>query len=234
MTPRIKDTFNQPELTWFSEELLNQIKKKDFVPNLTGDGPLFTVEHPALIKAKFLFNNDLSSLRFNNSIMNWTFESFKNQIEAESHHPQIPKFGGFPWHIHQFLSSKAPEALIDFGQLGTVYLTTKTKPLPDNSKLEVHDYLLAAWLNYALSPELWGTSGKWPRFHHRLHTLFEHNGLLIGEDFPGYYRLKKNADWLIHKGIHGKKTESDFQLIFPWDFSLSKLIEIEKILSREL
>lgn len=232
MTPRIKDTFNQSELTWFSEELLAQIKKKDFLPNLTDEGPLFTVEHPELIKTKFLFANNPSSLSFNNSIMGWTFESFKNQIEAVSFYPQIPKIGGFPWQTHQFLISKEPEALIDFGQLGTVYLTTKTRPLPDSSKLELHNYLLAAWLNYALSPELWGTSGKWPRFHHRLHTLFEHNGLLIGEDFPGYYRLKKDAEWLFDKGILGKKTESDFQLILPWDFSLSKLIEIEKILSR--
>lgn len=233
MTPRINGRESESEMPWFSSQLFSQLEDKELGHNLTGEGALFHFLHPALMKANYLFVNDRESLNLPDKIFGWTIKTFKNQLEAEASFPKVSSFGGFPKDISLFLAQNVDEAILHFGDLGSAYLT-KCQPQHTISKdLELHDYLISVWLNYALSPELWGPTGKWTRFHERLHTLFAHYGLLIGDDFPGYYRLKTEASWLIEEGFLGKKTESDFQLILTWDFPLSGLIKIEKVLARE-
>jgi hypothetical protein len=232
MTPRIKELNQESDLSWFSEELLSQLKKKNFGHQLNGTGPLFELLHPALIKCRHAFEHSPQELVFRSSSSGWNLQAFKNQQEVEAKTIGIKSYGGYPWQISNFLMDNPQEAVIHFGQLGSVFLskTDLVQTTPEN--LELHQHILPVWLDYALSPELWGPAGKWPRFHARLHTLFENNGLFIEQDFPGFYPLKKEAQWLAQNGFQGRLTQTNFDLILTWDFPLSGLIELEKVLAR--
>lgn len=218
------------DLTWFSEALLKQVQKKDLPYNLSGEGAIFSILHPALLKCQHVFTHTPDQLtpRFSSGI--WKLKAYKDQQSAEKNHSSIKAFGGFPYQIAEFIQESPAKCLIHFGHLGTVYLS-KDEEL-ESKVSELHDFLLPLWLDYALSAELWGPVGKWTRFHERLHTLFEKYGLLIDKDSPGYYPLKQEAQWLGAQGFQGKLTHNQYNLIFPWDFPLSGLIELEKVLAR--
>lgn len=232
MTPRIKELGQESDLGWFSEELFSQLKQTKSSYLLNGQGPIFELLHPALIKCAHLFTHSPSELVFRSSSSGWNLMAFKTQQEALKKLKEMRSYGGFPWQMSQFIQDNPVEALINFGQLGSVHLTKAGIPVdyPENSG--PHIFALPIWLDYALSPELWGTSGKWTRFHTRLHTLFANYGLLIEQDFPGFYPLKKDAQWLLHHGFKGQLTETSFDLIMTWDFPLSGLVKLETILAR--
>jgi hypothetical protein len=122
--------------------------------------------------------------------------------------------------------------VIHFGQLGSIHLSKSELVQGVPNSLQLHHHTLPIWLDYALSTELWGPTGKWTRFHERLHTLFVNYGLLIEQDFPGHYPLKKEAQWLSQHGFQGNLTQKNYDLILTWDFPLSGVIELEKVLSR--
>lgn len=230
MTPRIKELTAEADLSWFSEELLSQLKSPSHSYDLTGEGPLFKLTHPALIKCKYYHAHSPAQLVWKEQVADWYFIVYGGKSQALAAHPGCRSFNVFPFEIHQFLAEQPAEALLHFQHLGSAFLTKK--PVPELEQRELHHYLLPLWLDYALSPELWGSAGKWTRFHERLHTLFTKYGLLIDQDSPGFYRLKKETLWLKKHGFEGRMSPHDYQLIFPWDFPLSGVIELEKVLAR--
>lgn len=225
MTPRINEA-------WFSEALLEQLKQKKSGFQMDGQGKISELTHPAIIKTEHNFTHAMDQLQLKLTSGVYSLLTFKNKAQAQAAYPQIKSFDGFPWQVWQFLQANPSEAIIHFGELGSVYLS-KTESFSPYLVPEVHQYTLPLWLDYALSPELWGPGGKWTRFHERLHTLFENNGLLIEQDFPGYYPLKTQAQWLGKHGFHGLLTNNQFVLILTWDFPLSGLVELENVLAQE-
>lgn len=225
MTPRINEA-------WFSEALLDQLKQKKSGFQMDGKGAISELTHPAILKTKHNFEHAMSELQLKLSSGSYNLLTFKNKTAALASYPHTKSYEGFPWQFWQFLQDSPSEAVIHFGEMGSIYLS-KSESFSPYLVPEVHHYTLPLWLDYALSPELWGLAGKWTRFHERLHTLFKNNGLLIDHDFPGYYPLKKEAHWLAKHGFHGLQTNDQFILILTWDFPLSGLVELEKVLARE-
>lgn len=232
MTPRIKDSNSENGLEHFSEQLLSQLQssKKEF--DLTGEGVFFDFLHPALIKTKYLFDHHRQEIAVKQVIHGRMIHSFKTHKEAQLQYPQVANYGGLPWQIFQLLQDDPHEALVDCGPLGSAYLSKRSEGRAELAGAELHDYLLPVWLDYALSPELWGPSGKWIRFHERFRTLFMKFGLLIDQSQIGYYRLSPEASWLKTKGFNGSVSVMEFSIIPNWDFPLSGLIELENILAR--
>lgn len=133
---------------------------------------------------------------------------------------------GHPKEIYKYLKGNEDVAF-DFDQLGCVFVSrNSTQDLSENPGMRL-------WLNYALSPELWGPEGKWTRFHERLHKLLEKHKLLEGSALPGYYPLKIQARSWETLPIEGDRTESSFALVLPWTFSLTDLKKIESLLIEE-
>lgn len=232
MTPRIKELGQECDLGRFSEELLSQFKKTKSSYLLNGQGPISELLHPALIKCDYLYKHSPNELVLRSSSSGRNLMAFKNQQEAEKRLKGMRSYGGFPWEISHFIQDNPPEALIHFGQLGSVHVSNADIATDYPENLGPHLFTLPIWLDYALSTELWGPVGKWPMFHARLHTLFENYGLLINQDFPGFYPLKKDAQWLLQHGFLGRLTETSFDLILTWDFPLSGLVKLETILAR--
>ena len=232
MTPRIKDSNSENSLEQFSEQLLTQLQtsKKEF--DLSGASVYFDFLHPALIKTKYLFDHHRHEMAVKQVTHGRMIHSFKNLKEAQLHYPQVANYGGLPWQIFKLLQDDPHEALVDFGPLGSAYLSRTIDEKTNWAGAELHDYLLPVWLDYALSPELWGPSGKWVRFDERFRTLFMKFGLLIDQSQIGYYRLRQEASWLKTKGFKGKESVTEFTMIPNWDFPLSGLIELENILAR--
>ncbi len=232
MTPRINESNQQTALSGFSAQLLSQAQNKKMAYQMNGSSPLFQLLHPALIKCTQIFENSPNDLVFRTQSSGWNIVSYKNIQEATQNTHKLKIYGGYPYDIGLFIQESPLEALIDFDILGTIHLF-KGEPLGSvPKKIDLHHYLLPLWLDYALSPELWGPSGKWTRFHRELHTLFDHYGLFIDKDFPGFYPLKREAKWLSEQGFHGRLTSTNFDLIPTWDFPLSGLVELKTALAR--
>ncbi len=190
------------------EMLLKQMEKKSDVINLSASAAVLEFLPP------FLLKNTPSS-----SPQDAQF-SFSPIIKS----PNLRK--GRPVEIHRFLSGME-DIELDFEQLGCVRISRKlhTEPLNDER--------MGRWLNYALSPELWGTEGKWPRFHERLVRLFEKYNLLDGPPLPGQYPLKSEArDWK-KSPFRGDLSGKTYTLLLPWTFSLTDLKRIESFLNEE-
>jgi hypothetical protein len=232
MTPRINESNFVDDPSSFSSELFSQLNHKELVFKLDGQGELFEFWHPALIKCRQVFEKSPQDLVFRANSSGWNLVSFKNQQEAALNLPGMKTYEGFPWAISQFLKDSPQEAVIHFGQLGSVHVSKSNLQEIGAEKSGLHHHMLPLWLDYALSPELWGPAGKWTRFHERLNTLFENYGLLVDRDFPGFYPLKKEAQWLSKFGFQGRLTQTSFDLILTWDFPLTGLIELEKVLAR--
>jgi hypothetical protein len=232
MTPRIKDLGQDDDLSRLSAELLSQFEKKKNVYSLDGQGPLFDLLHPAIIKCRHTYEHSPKDLIFRSNSSGWNLKAYKNQLEAERENRGIKNYGGFPCDISLFLNENPTEAMIHFGELGSLHLSKGESPQIHPKHLNLHHHVLPIWLDYALSSELWGISGKWIRFHHRLHYLFTHSGLLAAEDHIGYYPLKTEAQWLSKFGFQGRLSPTSYALILTWDFPLSALLELEKVLAR--
>jgi len=231
MTPRIKQPNSDTDLGWFSDALLGQLKHNKLSYDLSSHGPIFDLIHPALIKAQHTYIHSPQELELRSSSSGWNLISYKDKSSAEIH-SSVPAYGGFPWHISKFLKDSPSSALIHFDQLGSIYLSRSDLAKSPPAHLDFYHHALPIWLDYALSPELWGPDGKWTRFHTSLHTLFEKYGLLIEQDFPGFYPLNPKANYLANMGFKGSISEKNFTLTFPWDFPLTGLKELEEVMRR--
>lgn len=212
--------------------LLQKQTKEEFPLDLTLDGPVFTVIHPKIIWASLQFENNTIGEAPTGEIFGWNFEAFKDVTIAEKKYPEIQlKFIGRPWSFHQFLKSGAESAIVDFPGIGVAVLSKKTLPIQAGN--ELHHHLVPIWLSYALSPELWGPVGKWPRFHERLLKLLKDHDLLAGPAELGYYPLKLPAEKLKSHGLMGTSLDKTYLLVLPWTFSLSALNRVEEIVRQE-
>jgi hypothetical protein len=215
----------------FSDELLKQtLIETKF--DLTVDGKVITKLHPKLIWSKLQLKHNPEMVPLSVQIPGWHYDCFENLALAEAKYPQIPnKFTGRPWAIFQFLEKNETEAIIDFGDLGSIVLSKNELGATPKSELAWHQ--LPLWTSYALSPELWGAPGKWSRFHLRLIKLFEDSNLLENGSKTGYYILKPQASKLATAGFIGTAFEKSYVLVLPWSFSLTALEKLEKTIRQE-
>ncbi len=188
------------------EKLLEQIEKKSDVLNLSANAPVLEFLPPFLLK----------------DFVSSSLQEAQYSFEPVPQTPSVRK--GRPVEIHRFLTGMN-DIELDFEQLGCVRISRKIHEQNQN------DEKMARWLNYALSPELWGTEGKWPRFHERLMSLFEKYNLLDGPALPGYYPLKSDARSWEEMPFQGDLSGSTFSLLLPWAFSLSDLKKLESLLN---
>jgi hypothetical protein len=231
MTPRTKQTISDPDLSWFSDALLAQFKSIKSSYDLSGQGSLCDLIHPALIKAKHEYDHSSGELDFRSHSSGWNLIAYKNSKNADLH-SNAQSYGGFPWQISQFIKDGPTSAVLHFGEMGSVFLSKAELDTTIPISPEFFHYAMPIWLDYALSPELWGVSGKWTRFHASLHTLFEKYGLLIDQDFPGFYPLDPKAQYLTELGFKGSLNDKNFNLTLPWDFPLSGLKKLEEVIRR--
>lgn len=215
----------------FSEQLLAQKKQLSSI-DLTIEGPSMEVLHPKVIWAKLelKYQPDFEPPKI--EIPGWNYACFANSEAAEKSYPQIKmKFVGKPWTINQFFETNQTQAMIDFPPLGTVVLSKNEITKVRGS--EIHHHTLPHWLNYALSPELWGPQGKWTRLHAKLQKLFEEHKLLMSVPKVGYYQLLEKASLLESNGFVGTSLEKSYVLVLPWTFSLSDFEKLEKVIQQE-
>lgn len=213
-------------------EILQEQMKSESVIDLTLEGPVISKLPPKVIWAKLQYGENLQQSPEVLQRPGFFCEAFKDFDSASRKYPEIQmKFKGQPWAIAQFLNSSETRALIDFEELGSVLLSKSQLESKPGSQL--HDLLLPLWLNYALSPELWGPQGKWTRFHERLMNLFDQYNLLDGKASLGYYPLQSKAEKLANLGFKGTCLEKSFLLVTPWSFSLTELNKLEAIIRQE-
>lgn len=231
MTPRIKQSNSDTNLEWFTQALLAQQSNKSAEYDLSGKGSIFELIHPALIRVEHDFIHFPQTLEFRSESGGWNFIAYKDSDSAGLH-SATPSYGGFPWEISRFLNENPESAVLHFGHLGSMYVSRTGLEVTVPHQTQLFHHALPIWLDYALSSELWGVQGKWTRFHTCLHTLFEKYGLLIDQDFPGFYPLKPSAQYLTKLGFKGSLNETNFNLTFPWDFPLSGLKSLEETIQR--
>lgn len=213
-------------------DLLKKEVNENFPYDLTMDGPLLIKHHPKVLWAQLLYERNPGQEAPKLEIPGWNYDCFISLEAAERKFPEIKmKFRGDPWAVGKFLSSQIGMAIIDFRPLGVAVVSRS--PLQYEPGHELHHHLVAPWLNYALSPELWGNVGKWTRFHERLLTLFNSKNLFFGEAVPGHYPLKSVASKLYDSGFHGTNLDKTYLLVLPWTFSLSALKKLEEVVKQE-
>lgn len=225
MTPKpIEDAFS---------EALFQEAEEPKTWDLSLEGPLFHRQHPKVLLATLLHERAPQELPLPETFMaGWHLECFETMEEAESECGTVEvKFRGSPWEIGLFLKSGVQTALIDFSPLGAVHLSKEKSLKAPRRKLCEHT--LPLFLNYALSPELWGPAGKWPRFHRELTTVLSQKNLLIKGETPGYYLLKENASALEKNGFKGTHVDKSYLLVLPWTFSLAGLKRLVEFVRQE-
>lgn len=211
----------------FAEELLKQNLTEDTF-DLSLDGDLWSRQHPKVILARLKFENQMPEVI---SIPGFYYECFANLTDATLAHPDIAlQFEGRPWTIRKFIGSGESDAIVYFRDLGTIVLSKNKIPYRPEPKLYWHT--LPVWTNYALSPELWGSQGKWTRFHERLEKIFKEKNLLNHSE-AGYYSLKSAAASLRDHGFNGTEVDKTYVLVLPWTFPLSALEKLEKIVRQE-
>lgn len=211
----------------FADELLKQVQKETTF-DLTLDGALWNQLHPKVILARLKFENQMPEPV---TIPGFNYECFENFAEAKLAYPDIElEFEGRPWTIKKFLDDGHQEAIIYFKELGTIVLSKNE--LPSRALPKIYWHTLPLWVNYALSPELWGPQGKWTRFHERLEKIFKEKNLLI-QSSTGYYSLKSQASKLRDYGFHGTEVDKTYVLVLPWTFPLTGLEKLEEVLRQE-
>jgi hypothetical protein len=199
-----------------SQILLEQTKNKPEGLVLRYEAPVLPFLPPFLLK-------DIPEGQIRE--IDYHFEVFEKPADLKKKFPKAHLRRGHPCEIHQFLSGS--DMFLDFDQLGCVSLSHEAS----GERLPISK--MGRWLDYALSPELWGTEGKWNRFHERLHKLFENQNLLEGIDLPGYYPLKSDACSWEKLPLQGDHQNGVFALILPWTFSLTDLRKLESLVNEE-
>jgi hypothetical protein len=211
----------------FAELLLKQTESETSF-DLAIDGALWNQVHPKVMLAKLKFNHDLPEAL---QLPEFNYDCFANFTDAKLAYPDISlEFEGRPWTIKKFLEDNHQEAIIYFKELGTIVLSKRT--LITNPKAELYWHTLPVWMNYALSPELWGAQGKWTRFHERLEKVFKEKNILVRSS-TGYYSLKSVAEKLKDHGFHGTEVDKTYVLVLPWTFPLTALEKLEQIIRQE-
>lgn len=200
-----------------AETLLQQMKPDSGQLILSEKGPVLDILPPFLLK-------EIPAGDFRET--NFHFEEFRSPAELTKKYPEAVLRKGHPFEIFRFLSGSSP-VFLDFEGLGCVLLSSEP------TGTEVKNTRMGLWLNYALSPELWGTEGKWTRFHEELHKVFEDKKLLDGHAVPGYYPLKSDARPWERYSLIGDKSESSFTIVLPWKFSLSDLRSLKAFINEE-
>lgn len=213
-------------------ELLEAQMKNILPPDLSLEASLMNKLHPKLIWAGLVYKHNPQQEPPEIKIPGFSYESFLSLSRASAKYPDVAlKFSGRPWAIHKFLTSDVDQALIDFHDLGAVFISRKEIIL--HVGRELHDHLLPVWLSYALSPELWGPVGKWPRFHERMMQILKEYNLLDGKASLGYYPLNAKAEKLEALGFPGTRLEKEYLIVLPWTFSLHDLDKLEKVIRQE-
>ncbi len=198
--------------------------------DLSAHSNLFDLDHPQVLRAKLGFKEGLPPQKFQHS--HWKAAFYSSEIEASKNHQGIKTFlKGNPANIFDLMNGKYQDLILDFSPLGWAALSLND--LEQGATQGEHLHLLPPWVTYAMSPELWSASGKWTRFHERLHTLFEKFDLLQGDDRPGFYPLKPSTQILESHGFKGSLLEGSFQLMPNWTFPLSALKILEEVVSKE-
>lgn len=221
------------DIAQFSELLRDQMDQVQETHDLTISAPIFKVMHPGIIRTRLDHQNASNWTRQNVS-HGFYFAAFESEEEARKCLPvSSPLKKGTPTVIRNFMQDQIP-ALVIFQDIGIAYISNEALPFKDMPNETLATKLIQTWLDYALSPELWGPEGKWTRFHSRLHGLFKKFDLLIEGAQPGYYLLKPNAAFLKKYGFFGDEDIRGYALTFPWDFPLSALVKLEKCIEQEL
>ena len=200
-----------------SQELWERSSRKSEILELKYDSPVLSFLPPFLLR-------ELPPGEFRET--NFHFEYFSNAAELLEKNPGADLRRGHPYEIHRYLSGST-EAYLDFDGLGCVSLSHEP------SGAQSPHTKMTLWLNYALSPELWGPEGKWSRFHAPLQKLFEDKKLLDGPAVPGYYPLKSNAISWEKYPLSVDRKGSVTSLVLPWTFSLTDLRRLIEMFSKE-
>jgi hypothetical protein len=232
MTPRTIESIWQLDLNLtYSELLLREAQKKSPVFNLSQNIEVFDVLHPKLIKV--LKETSENPQLTPETLLYPTFATsfFPQLADATAAMPGAKVVRGLPYEVGLLLAHQQLPLIMDFAPIGTVIFSQE--PLNHQPVAGVHLHLLPAWLNYAMSPELWGPQGKWTRFHQRLLDLFNNKQLLTKAALPGHYCLHPDASKLEKLGFSGSLESDCYSLTLPWSFPLSALVELERIVSQE-
>lgn len=216
--------------TEFAKQLLDQIQQGENL-DLSLNAPLMTGLHPKLLWAKIQHELNPEQELPEITIPNWNYQCFETENEARIAYPEVKSFLGQPWAVANFLNSSQTEAIINFAPIGAVLLSKNA--LPPNKKSELHEKLLPLWLHYALSPELWGSQGKWTRFDSRLKELLKSKKLIKSEGSAGYYELTREAQKLETHGFKGTSLDQSYLLVLSWTFSLTSLEKLESAILQE-
>ena len=211
----------------FSEILKEQLQNPETHFNLSLSGPVIDRLHPKMIWKQLELKRNPEQEALAIEIPGWFVDYFENSQEALSKYPALKIIEGRPWEVYRFLKGQEDKILFSFSPIGFCVLSRT--PLESNPT----HHLLPIWLSYALSPELWGTQGKWTRFHARLHELLKEKDLLNEGDYPGYYPLKKDAKKLEAFGFTGSDLDKSYVLGLPWSFPLTALEKLEQVIRQE-
>lgn len=213
-------------------ELLEGQMKENLPLDLSLEAPLMNKLHPKLIWATLVYKHNPQQEPPDIEIPGFDYECFENLSRAAEKYPGVDlKFPGRPWTIHKYLTGTEDKALIDFAELGAVLLSRNEQNTKRGRNL--HDHLLPVWLSYALSPELWGPVGKWPRFHDRIIQIFKQYNILDEKASLGYYPLNARAEKLEALGFPGTRLEKGYLIVLPWTFSLYDLEKLETVIRQE-
>ena len=213
-------------------KLLEQQMKEDLPLDLSLEGPLMNKLHPKILWSQLVAKFNPEQEPGEELVPGYWFECFPDTSAAIAKYPHLKSpFVGRPWSIYQFLTGSESHAIVDFKELGAVYLS-KEELLVSRTNT-IYNHVLPPWISYALSPELWGPQGKWTRFHERLLTLFNQHNLLDGKATLGYYPLVSKAEKLEILGFPGTRLEKNYLLVMPWTFSLQDLVKLERVIQQE-
>lgn len=204
------------EASSLSEKLLGQLSLKDPKLFLSEKAPVLSFLPPFLLQEVLIAEREAQ----------YSFEFFEGPDALLKAFPGVTIKKGHPKEIYRFLTANE-DIFLDFDQLGAIRLSRKpAQATPTDAKM-------SRWLDYALSPELWGPDGKWTRFHEQLHKFFEKHNLLERTSVPGYYPLKSDARSWEKYPLEGDLSGSTFSLVLSWTFSLSELRKLETIFNEE-
>lgn len=205
----------------FSEILQERLKHPETSFNLSLSGEIVGPLHPKIVWKQLELKHNPQQEVIPMTLSGWFWDS------AWTKYPELNQEPGRPWNVFRFMTSSAEKMIFHFPPLGSVVLSKV--PLENTQQ----DHCLPLWLSYALSPELWGPQGKWPRFHSRLQKLFQSKELLNEGDYPGHYPLKKEAKKLEAFGFLGEDLEEAYVLVLPWTFPLTALEKLEQVVQQE-
>jgi hypothetical protein len=195
---------------------------------LRGHAPLMAQLHPKMIHELLAFIHNPEHEPRILTISGRYFACYAHVLDARRDFGHTPLVPGFPFAIHSNMNS---EVLYDFAPFGAAVIAPT--PLAHRGAPGLHQIVLPSFLEYALSQELWGPSGKWTRFHHEIQALLEKLNLIEEPSILGKYVLKAQAQRIEGRGILGDIVGNTYILTLPWTFSLTALNKLKTIIEEE-